>query len=306
MHYLNDATIHIDQQALSSGLSHNLKQLETAFAEDKSVGFTQDNGTLLSLRFTDADAESDTLLKLLAAPKPPSMLLSEQKVIRAWFVLAEPCDKSSWQTLGQTLEQTLGGIFELADTVQPLPGVNSTVLYQREVPYTLAELQRVYPARNAPKATPESQDGLRDAIQATDLPALVAHHYLESGAKPATCGVVKAVWRGDENPSLSLFQVDDGTWLYRDHGTNEAGNSFGFLVDILGISKQAAAEAIKAGTFTSLTLPPAQTPAVPAKPKKKKPHVRSQIVKTYAYHDENYHLQYEVVRFHPKRFDLTP
>lgn len=302
MHYLNDATIHIDQQPLSSGLSQNLKQLETALAEDKAVGFTQYNGTLLSLRFTDANAESDTLLKLLAAPKPPSMLLLEQDVIRAWFVLAQPCDKSAWQALGRALEQILCGVFELADIVQPLPGVNSTILYQRDTPYTLAELQRTYPAHNDPNRTLEVPDSLRDAIHATDLPALVAHHYPESGAKPNTKGAVKAVWRGDENPSLSLFQAEDGTWLYRDHGTNETGNSFGFLVDILGLSKKDAAEAIKGQSFMGLNVPPATVNAAPVPTKTKRPHVRSTIVKTYAYNDAAFHLLFEVVRFHPKRF----
>lgn len=306
MNYLTDATIHIEHHPIGEGLSQNLEALTEAFRTNKPVGFTQANGSLLSLVFP-REGESDTLLSLLAATKPPTMLLLESERIGAWFALDQPCNEKEWQALGQALASTLGGKLEPRDVLHPLPGVKSTVVYGRDEPYRLKELQRAYAQADKdakPRVSPETKDTdtLRDAIHTTDLPALVAHHYPESGARPGTQGAVKAVWRGDENPSLSLFQSDDGTWLYRDHGTNETGNSFGFLVDILGLSKKEAAEALKEQFFTSLSVPPAKVNTAPAERKAKKPHVRSTIVKMYAYTDESYQLLFEVVRFHPKRF----
>ena len=302
MIFLHDATIHIDHHPSGQGLSQNVEAITEACRTNKPVGFTQPNGSLLSLRFP-SEAESDTLLKLLAAPKPPTMLIVEPGAIRAWFALTQACNPQDWQAIGHALATTLGGTLEPRDATHNLPGVHNTLIYQRDAPYTLLELQRAYLATPSPApANSDGQDNLREAIQVTDLPALVAHHYPESGAKPSTQGAVKAVWRGDENPSLSLFQAEDGTWLYRDHGTNETGNSFGFLVDILGLSKKEAAEAIKGGSFTSLNVPPAPVKAPPSPTKAAKPHVRSTIVKTYAYKDADFRLLFEVVRFNPKRF----
>ena len=88
---------------------------------------------------------------------------------------------------------------------------------------------------------------LRDAIEQTDLPALVAHYYPDSGARPGRKAVVCAVWRGDEHESLSLFRGGGGTWLYHDHRTRESGNAFGFLTDICGLSKAEAAEQLLVG-----------------------------------------------------------
>ena len=305
MIFLHDATIYIDQHPSGQGLSENVEAITEAFRTDKPVEFTQPNGSLLCLTFP-SEAESETLLKLLAAPKPPTMLLVEPSAIRAWFALTQACSPQNWQAMGHALTTILGGTLEPKDTKHPLPGASNSILYQRDNPYPLQELQQAYSVTPMPESTQtDKQDSLREAIQNTDLPALVAHHYPESGAKPNTKGAVKAVWRGDENPSLSLFRdKTDGTWLYRDHGTNETGNSFGFLVDILGLSKKEAAEAIKGGSFTSLNVPPApvKAPPSPATPKPKKAYVRSRIVKTYPYYNENHELLFEVVRFEPKRF----
>ena len=135
---------------------------------------------------------------------------------------------------------------------------------------------------------------------------MVAHHYPESGAKPGVESAVKAVWRGDENPSFSLFRSDKGgTWRYRDHATGEAGTAFGFLVDILQLPKAEAAAVLVGDAFTIATPrtpAPIRQPPVAGKPVTKKPKVKSKIVKTYAYTDEHYHLLFEVVRFTPKRF----
>lgn len=301
MHYLTDATFHANNQRLGQGLATQLPALEAALQAQQDISFTQGNGMLLSLAFPDVRSESDTLMALLAAAQPPTLVLFADETLKAWFVLNEPCDPKRWQKLGEAIAHTLGGQLESLNVIHPLPGVMSTILYQAEKPHALGALEKAYlPRERKQPVSQDNHDTLRDAIQKADLPALVAHHYPDSNAKPGKAGVVKAIWRGDENPSFSLFQAEEGTWLYRDHGTGETGNSFGFLIDILGVSKQEAAEAIKALTFTSLNLPPMKV--VPTAPKKKKQHVPSQIVKTYAYNDENYRLVYEVVRFHPKRF----
>lgn len=84
-------------------------------------------------------------------------------------------------------------------------------------------------------------DPLREAIDTIDLPALVAHYYPDSGAAPGKRGAVFAVWRGDRHKSFSLFISRSGSWLWRDHGTGESGNSYRFLTDIAGFSRAEAA-----------------------------------------------------------------
>ncbi len=92
----------------------------------------------------------------------------------------------------------------------------------------------------------QMDDMLQNAIERADLPELVAHFYPDSGAQPGRKGVVFAVWRGDEHESFSLFRAAGGRWLYYDHRTRETGNTFGFLVDICGLSKAEAAAQLKA------------------------------------------------------------
>ena len=95
---------------------------------------------------------------------------------------------------------------------------------------------------------PQAMDNpLRDAIEQTDLPALVERYYPDSGARPGRKAVVCAVWRGDEHESLSLFRGEGNVWLYHDHRTRESGNAFGFLTDICGLSKTEAAEQLLGG-----------------------------------------------------------
>lgn len=84
-------------------------------------------------------------------------------------------------------------------------------------------------------------DLLTDAISLTDLPALVAERYPDSGAKPGKADVVFARWRGNENtPAFSLSKVK-GRWLWKDHATGEGGNAFDWLTMTEGMGAQEAA-----------------------------------------------------------------
>ena len=69
---------------------------------------------------------------------------------------------------------------------------------------------------------------LRDAIEQTDLPALVERYYPDSGARPGRKAVVFAVWRGEQHESFSLFRGEGNVWLYHDHRTRESGNAQGY------------------------------------------------------------------------------
>lgn len=84
------------------------------------------------------------------------------------------------------------------------------------------------------------QDALSIAIDVADLPALVAELYPATGAIPGRERLVKAVWRGEDDPSFSIFRRDD-TWFYKDHGTGQSGNAFTFLRDIANLPPQEAA-----------------------------------------------------------------
>lgn len=123
-------------------------------------------------------------------------------------------------------------------------------------------------------------DPLREAIEQTDLPALVERYYPDSGAHPGRKETVCAVWRGDEHESFSLFRGPGGTWLYRDHRTGETGNAFGFLTDICGLSKAEAAKQLKVGE---------ENRAVPAAPVPVKRSRRAKIEAGDAVHDALQH-----------------
>jgi putative DNA primase/helicase len=88
-----------------------------------------------------------------------------------------------------------------------------------------------------------TSDALTRCIETVDLPGLVARLWPESGARPGRAGVCRAVWRGDRNPSLSLF-VARGMWFWKDHATGESGNAFHLLL-AAGLSREEAAELIK-------------------------------------------------------------
>lgn len=78
-------------------------------------------------------------------------------------------------------------------------------------------------------------DELTRAIEAVDLPGLVAQLWPESGARPGRPGLYRAAWRGDRHPSLSLFRAR-GVWFFRDHATGESGNAYHLLL-AAGFSK---------------------------------------------------------------------
>lgn len=89
------------------------------------------------------------------------------------------------------------------------------------------------------------RDGLlAEAIQQTDLPALIAEAYPDSRCEPGKAGVFFATWRGNlDTPALSLSLVDK-VWLWKDHATGQGGNAFTWLVEIENLSKQEAAHTL--------------------------------------------------------------
>lgn len=128
---------------------------------------------------------------------------------------------------------------------------------------------------------------LTGAINATDLPALVAELYPESGAEPGKGDTVQAVWREEENASFSLYRAKSGAWLFRDHATNETGNAYHFLTRILKWSPRKAAETLfdVAGDFEAMPLDleertgPQACPAVPVPPALREAH-KQRFVRT--------------------------
>ena len=86
---------------------------------------------------------------------------------------------------------------------------------------------------------------LKEALLTFDLPCFVAYHWPDSGAVPGRSGTVRAVWRGEKDASFSLFRARrDKKWLFTDHGEGHVGNSYGFLVDVLGYTSAEAAEVV--------------------------------------------------------------
>ena len=138
-------------------------------------------------------------------------------------------------------------------------------------------------------------DNLTIALESVDLPSLVLELYPESRAIPSKPCKCLAVWRGEKNESVSLFLRDGiGIWLFKDHATGQCGNAFFFLVEIVGLSKQLAAEKIisLAGLEDKSQNPSGNS----NKPFKK------EIVATYEYVDEEGKFLFETVRFEPKSF----
>ena len=318
MNILEGATLYLDHKPLKGNPAKHFGERAEASQQGRAVGFTQARPPrLIATLFTDLAGEealSDKLLELLTAEVAPTLILDGPSGLSSYYLVEEALEEGEWRRLSEAVAKQYGGLPAVPGEILPLPGFcGTTLLYASDVPLTRNALMAVFPAEEAVAAqsvivqSREAQNdpqALREAIETTDLPALVAHHYPESGAKPGIEAAVKAVWRGDENPSFSLFRSKNGgAWLYRDHGTGEKGNAFGFLVDILQMSKAEAAEALKGGGFIDSRAPaPVRQTPEKVKPEVKKPTVRSRIVKTYAYTDEHYNLMFEVVRFTPKRF----
>jgi hypothetical protein len=318
MNILEGATLYLDNQPLKGDPAKHFEALAEASKQGKAVGFTQAQPPkLLVTLFTDLTGEealSDKLLELITAEVTPTLILDGPSGLSSYYLIEEVLAEEEWQRLGEAVAKQYGGTPAVQEEILPLLGFcGTTLLHASAAPLARNALIAAFPTEEAVATQPASAQSreehndpqvLREAIETTDLPALVAHHYPESGAKPGVESAVKAVWRGDENPSFSLFRSEKGgTWLYRDHTTGEKGNAFGFLVDILQLPRAEAAEALKGGGFIALRTPaPVRQVSKKAKLAAKKPTVRSKIVKTYAYTDEHYNLLFEVVRFMPKRF----
>ena len=109
-------------------------------------------------------------------------------------------------------------------------------------------------------------DDLTRAIDACDLPALIAEFYPSSNAKPGRRGAFKAVWRDDKNPSASLYKSNNGgAWMVKDHASGDAMNAYQFLTGVVGWSSSSAAEELKqrAGISKSAyTRPALPVPAI--------------------------------------------
>ncbi len=133
-------------------------------------------------------------------------------------------------------------------------------------------------------------DALKYAIENTDLPALIAELYPDSGAQPSKEGRCVAVWRGGERDSVSLYKASNGTFMYKDFATDQGGNSFNWLVNEHGLSPSETAKELKQrcnvdGSSTSCN---------------KKG--LGEIVATYDYKDVNGDLVHQTVRYEPKEF----
>jgi putative DNA primase/helicase len=85
-------------------------------------------------------------------------------------------------------------------------------------------------------------DALTTAVQAVDLPGLMAGMYPESKALPGRAGVYFASWRGNTNsPAVSVSRKGQ-VWLWSDKATGDGGNAFDFLVKVAGLGRQEAAQ----------------------------------------------------------------
>ena len=136
-------------------------------------------------------------------------------------------------------------------------------------------------------------DNLTIALERVDLPALILEFYPESGAIPSKPCKCLAVWRGEKNKSVSVFQKDGiGIWLFKDHATGQCGNALSFLVEIVGYLKSLAIKELlrRAGLENTL-----QDKTINTVQKK-------EIVATYEYVDEAGKFLFETVRFKPKSF----
>jgi len=314
---LEGATLYIDHKPLHGAPAKHFAALAAASDKGTPIGFSQAQPPqLLITLYPEVVGEklvSDKLLELLTADILPNLIQDGADGLIGYYLLEETLEENKWAEFNEALATFHSGTPAAQGEILPLPGFSgNTPLHTSEALLTRTLLDKVFPNVKAPPASvPSPSRGeqndpqvLRDAIETTDLPALVAHHYPDSGAKPGVEAAVKAVWRGDENPSFSLFRNEKGgTWRYRDHATGETGTAFGFLVDILQLPKAEAAAVLIGDAFTAPSIPaPTRQTQVKDKPATKKPTVKSKIAKTYAYTDENYQLLFEVVRFTPKRF----
>jgi CHC2 zinc finger len=82
---------------------------------------------------------------------------------------------------------------------------------------------------------PANFDLLKRAIERVTIPRLWMHFSLPGRIAPS-CNV-RCPWREDKHPSFSVF-AEGRRW--KDHGSNEAGDSFHFYCRITGLSPKQA------------------------------------------------------------------
>jgi len=85
---------------------------------------------------------------------------------------------------------------------------------------------------------------LTQRIEECNLPEMV-NRYFPDADVPQSGGLVQAVWRGDRNPSFSVFRRGE-VWFWKDHATGESGNCYHFLTQIVGLKPREAAKALGA------------------------------------------------------------
>lgn len=136
-----------------------------------------------------------------------------------------------------------------------------------------------------------SAQDLTHLIDTVDLPGLIGEHFPESGCKPGTAGSFKAVWRGDERASGSVYRNEKGAWLWKDHGVGEAGTAYHFLTDILDMNTSKAAEEVKRLAHVTHEASAQVTGRTPRR-----------IVASYDYVDEHGTLLFQALRYEPKGF----
>lgn len=114
-------------------------------------------------------------------------------------------------------------------------------------------------------------DHLSEAINLVDLPGLVGELYPGTGARAGKAGAYRAVWRGEENPSFSIFKSRTGIWMWKDFATGDEGNAFHFLVKVADMNKQDAAHKLLLRTGLDPNVPLPKTRAQEKAPEKKGP-----------------------------------
>lgn len=152
----------------------------------------------------------------------------------------------------------------------------------------------------------QSNDAQRQAltniIKNIDLPKLIADYYPNSGAIASKKGRCRADWRGGEKLSVSLFQGNDGTWMYKDFAADATGNAFHWLINTQALAKSDAIKILKGETLTNFSpiLPKVthQSNSMPLNVRTIKRH----IDKIYDYYDLSGKLIHQTVRFTPKAF----
>lgn len=224
MNILEGATLYLDHKPLKGNPAKHFGALAEASKQGRAVGFTQARPPkLIATLFTDLAGEealSDKLLELLTAEVSPTLILDGPSGLSSYYLIEEALEEREWQRLAEAVAKQYGGTPAVQEEILPLPGFcGTTLLSTSDAPLARDALMAVFPTEDVVTAQPASvqsreaqndPQALRDAVETTDLPALVAHHYPESGARPGVESAVKAVWRGDENPSFSLFKSGDG------------------------------------------------------------------------------------------------